>query len=369
MNIIVKYPLLCPVDGGIIGGIVSGIGSMIGSGINARAQKQINKDNIKAQQKENQLNREFTEDMYNKYESPVAQRQQMLEAGVNPMGAIAPQSVGSASTSALPPGQAPQFGSAIQDGIQAFFDAGSTILAQGLQKQEIKQKELENWRLAFENGNAEELYEAQLKALKEQTAYTRAQKRAKNQEIKNLKFTYLKAKEAYEKGHNEFIDAGEESDARVDKIRQEISSSLNSMINDNIRLDIDLEKHDIFKSFADLEYKEQEQLLKELLDTWEVRESLINSDKAVRTMIVGQLQRADELQNEKHKYDMAVAKNVATAVENGDPVDAVLLKHLAEDPSSALALTAKIVSFLHESGTNVVKSQNSKNLVSGAFRH
>ena len=199
----------------VVGGIVSGFGSIIGSAINARSQERQNKANLKAQQEENERSRQFTEDMYNKYESPAAQRQQMLEAGLNPMGAISPQSVGSASTSALPPGQAPEFGSAVQQGIQAFFDAGTTIRAQRLQDQEIQAKKLENWKTAFENGNAQALFEAQLANIRAQTAFTRQQKRVKRQEEKALILEYKKAKEAFEAGINEYVDESNESQART----------------------------------------------------------------------------------------------------------------------------------------------------------
>ena len=70
-----------------------------------------NLSNRYAQIAENEKNRDWQERIYKQYESPQAQAQQMAAAGLNPyaQGAVSSQQVGSASTSALPPGVAPNF--------------------------------------------------------------------------------------------------------------------------------------------------------------------------------------------------------------------------------------------------------------------
>lgn len=211
----------------LIGSIIGGLVSLIGHGINAWSTKKTNQDNLDAVAKENQKAREFEEQMYNKYESVPAQAQQMREAGLNPIQAVSPQAIGHASTSAPPPAQAPQFGNALIESFPAFLEAGTTLRQQRIQRQEEIDRELENWRKAFDNGNAEEQFELQKQEILSRTALTRADKRKRDKEIDQLELTYRMAKEAYDNGANPYQDSHNESVERVNKIKNDINLSTN----------------------------------------------------------------------------------------------------------------------------------------------
>ncbi len=100
--------------------LITGGASIIGGAIDAISNAINHKRDLKAQQEENQKNREHAEMMYKKYESPQAQAQQLAAAGLNPaaQGAVSTQSVGSASTSSLPTSSPSTLGSSIAEGAQ-----------------------------------------------------------------------------------------------------------------------------------------------------------------------------------------------------------------------------------------------------------
>lgn len=102
----------------MIPSLISGGASIVGGAIDAISNAINHKRDLKAQQEENQKNREHAEMMYKKYESPQAQAQQLAAAGLNPasQGAVSTQSVGSASTSSLPTSSPSTFGSSIAEG-------------------------------------------------------------------------------------------------------------------------------------------------------------------------------------------------------------------------------------------------------------
>lgn len=100
--------------GTALGALVGGFMDMANLGISALIAKR----QAKRQMEENQRNRDWQEQMYQKYESPTAQAQQMRAAGLNPAGGVSTQSVGSASTSALPTSSPPSIGAGIAQGAQ-----------------------------------------------------------------------------------------------------------------------------------------------------------------------------------------------------------------------------------------------------------
>ncbi len=101
--------------------LISGGASIVGGAIDAISNAVNFKKQLKAQQDENEKNRQHEIKMYEQYESPQAQARQLQAAGLNPasQGAVSTQSVGSASTGALPTAQPSTFGSSIAQGAQA----------------------------------------------------------------------------------------------------------------------------------------------------------------------------------------------------------------------------------------------------------
>ena len=100
--------------GTLLGALAGGLMDMANNGLSAIYAK----NQQKRQMEENQRNRDWQEEMYNKYQSPAAQALQMQKAGLNPAGNVSSQSVGSASTSALPTSSLPGIGAGMMQGAQ-----------------------------------------------------------------------------------------------------------------------------------------------------------------------------------------------------------------------------------------------------------
>lgn len=228
---------------GAIGGVIDSVASIF-----------TKKADRKAQQRENQLAREHTEEMYNKYESPQAQAAQMRAAGLNPQGAVTPNSVGTASTSALPSGGGQtNFSGAIQQGLEF------GMAKQQMQKtqEEIVSQQLDNQTKnydlqmkALEAGN----YESFLKLKIEGEELSNNNKRLSNEEkriaTERAKAEFDEYQEARKQGINPTVDkhnvdvattnnlnqSTEVGKATVDEIRQRINASIAQVNNDAERL-------------------------------------------------------------------------------------------------------------------------------------
>lgn len=92
------------------GSLVSQLGSAVlgylGTAATNRANKQINESNLDWQTNENELSRQFAQDMWNannQYNSPTAQKQRLLDAKMNPWLANSEVGVGSGSAGAVSP--------------------------------------------------------------------------------------------------------------------------------------------------------------------------------------------------------------------------------------------------------------------------
>lgn len=111
----------------VVGSLISAASNVFSGAAQRKHEKEQQAQALKAQKEENEVNRQWQERMWEEHESPQAQVQDMKAAGLNPVGNVGSQSVGSASTSSLPtpsPSQAPQFiaraGEAIANGFHAY---------------------------------------------------------------------------------------------------------------------------------------------------------------------------------------------------------------------------------------------------------
>jgi len=99
-------PALVNAGGSLLGGLVGGIGSIISTNSANKANKQIAAENRRWQTKENQLNRDWEEKMWqaqNEYNTPSAMMSRYKSAGLNPylVGDGSP-SVGAAASAGTP---------------------------------------------------------------------------------------------------------------------------------------------------------------------------------------------------------------------------------------------------------------------------
>lgn len=145
---------------GGIGGIAGGAMNLIGGLLNQRAQRKENEKARQYQTAEREAQNQWNLDMWNKqneYNTPQAQMQRMLEAGINPAaaaqgisgsnqsaGSVQGASNGGAPNNSLPDNGLGRLGDAIGNSVNSALNAQT--LAQGIQKQavEIRKQEIEN---------------------------------------------------------------------------------------------------------------------------------------------------------------------------------------------------------------------------------
>ena len=213
---------------GLAGSIVNGITQLIQGKKNRQAQQAENAKDRAFNAEQAQANRLWQEKMYNLNESPAAQAQARAQAGLNPTDGISSQSVGSGSTasassSSLPPAQAPNFGDAIsqlpfitQQYRQAKAQTQALQLDNDLKVQQYEANALDNYRKAFENGNLEEVYKREMRLIDAQTDDYIAGAKLKDINRKSLEIAYANAKEAFDDGINPIADEHNESTLRQD---------------------------------------------------------------------------------------------------------------------------------------------------------
>ena len=122
--------------GTAVAGIASAIGGLVGTGLQNSANANLNKANMRWQEAMTKWNQNWQESMWNKenaYNTPLAQRQRLQEAGYNPWisgsGGMSNVSQGVPQTnSPTPPSMIPMqsYGPAIQTGIKTAMEAVQT---------------------------------------------------------------------------------------------------------------------------------------------------------------------------------------------------------------------------------------------------
>lgn len=242
-----------------LGGLFAGIGNIVGSSINAKAQKKINQQNLEAQIQENQKNRDWQEKMYTQYESPQAQAQQMQSAGINPylQGNVSTQSVGTASTSALPQAQATDIGSGIAAGIASLGELPTAIEQfkqlktktksdeQLLEKQslEIQSMQYDLYMKSIDAGDYETAHQIKMDTLRESYEFQKASRREKQQLVANA-----------EQAHKLLVEQTRSQKMDNDMLEDAIGSGVNTYVDshneiiDRIR-SINQSEHDRHQMF------------------------------------------------------------------------------------------------------------------------
>lgn len=115
----------------------------VGSLINSATTNSINESTKNWQSNENRYAREWSEDMYNKYYSPQAIRNQMLEAGINPAingQSVAPANMPSPSLTGSPALGFPHIDFGANEAINAYLNSSSI----SAQNQSYRAQSIEN---------------------------------------------------------------------------------------------------------------------------------------------------------------------------------------------------------------------------------
>lgn len=363
-----------------IGGIFAGLGNVVGSVVNSEATKEMNEKNLRAQIVENQKNRDWQEKMYNKYQSPQAQAQQMQSAGINPylQGNVSTQSVGSSSTASLPQGQSPDIGSGIAAGIASLGELPTAVehFKQLKTKTKSDEKQLEKQSLEIQSmqydlymksidaGDYETAHQIKMDTLRESYEFQKASRREKLQLVANAEQAHRllveqtrRAKldndmfeDAVGDGVNSYKDDHELALARIDEIRQSIINQQTQNEADKFSLHLS----QLFdERFLNLDYQAREQEVKEFLSTSDERVYMHHLQTELMKLAKNEADRNDALSHINNEVELQIAQNILNAAKDGgSSLDAVLLKYFASNPASSLNSILSLVGTLKPNITN-----------------
>ena len=232
--------------GSVVTNVVSGIASFFSNKKTNSTNREINQENNEFNSEQAQVARNWQEQMYQNYESPTAQVQQRLQAGLNPFDGITSQAVGSASTASAS-SASPQIPF---DFTSAFGDIGDKSLLYGQLKSqklqntyqenlneqqatdlEIKKEQLNSSRYdnalkAVELGYKEQALEADIASAKAQAESNNWSAKKLQAEIDRIKLDYKMAEEAYNLGANPYTDAHETANQNI----AESQARINDMV-------------------------------------------------------------------------------------------------------------------------------------------
>lgn len=325
-----------------LAGIIAGGATLAAGGAQIASNANINKKNRNWQSAEAQKTRQWQELMYQRYQSPTAQADQMAAAGMNPYSHTeSPSSVGSGSTASMPS----QFPLDLSSPIAGAAEQINNSIMQREQINQMRQQTesiyLDNVRKAFENGNAVEVYKKQMEILESELRSKILTEQEFHKRVDMLQLEYDQRKNASDSGINPYVDDHNESVARVNQIKQNI---------DNLKVDNEvksfaLETSKLYdRAFLSLDYKARKQEVQEFLDTSEVRVSLFNSQKSFAKLAVDAASRADALDTITNETQRIIAEQILDAAKDGlTSFDAVLLNAIASDPLNALAAIQHLI--------------------------
>lgn len=236
-----------PIPEAIAGGLIAGGATVLAAGGTGLATGLMNKKTRQWNERMIKEQRQYNEKLYNQYESPAAQVRQLAAAGYNPYATEAStQAVGNSSSIPAWNPTAMDFSGVAQAGqqIASSYHARKAQERQlEFQQKQLDQVALDSFRqymldVAAGVRDQKEL-DMQLKALQASIESYNASTKA--QETMNEML-----EEFWKSGGNTYTDTHNLTEAQISKIMQDVSSSLNSMINDNIRLElqIDSSKYD-----------------------------------------------------------------------------------------------------------------------------
>lgn len=199
--------------GTLLGALAGGLMDMANNGLSAIYAK----NQQKRQMEENKRNRDWQEEMYNKYQSPAAQALQMQKAGLNPAGNVSSQSVGSASTSPLPTSSLPGIGAGMMQGAQLAISLRQAKLEERKQAhveaiglREQLRKELETSSTIEEKNALVNNYREMFNGLKLDNYSKRINNKyldsllSKDVQLKETQISYTEAQVEFQKAQTEY---------------------------------------------------------------------------------------------------------------------------------------------------------------------
>ena len=335
----------------IIGYLIEAIGGLIQGWRNRRAQRIENEKDRQFNAEQAEINRQWQEEQYKKYESVAAQMQQRQQAGLNPNEQIQAMSVGSGSTASssshsLPP---------ISADFSLFSQIPSMIANLQLTKAEtenIKQKtateRVEGMRKAVELNDYMAFREYYLEGLKHDTktkefnmkeAEANARKAFDDARIAHVNAN--NAEGAAAAGINPIIDGHNLTEAQIQhymKQKEEADARIRNLNVDTYAKEFALSLSKIYDAqFLKLQLSERETQVREFLDTSDVRVGLQRVQQYFAKFALDEATRQDALNQITNEYEKHIAEQILNSARDGNTsFDAVILKSFTENPGSTL---------------------------------
>ena len=324
---------LTSAGGGILSSVVGGLVSMH----NQAKQAQENQKDREFNAAEAQKQRDFEEQMYRQYESPMAQVNQRKNAGLNALDGVGSQSVGSGSTASANSSPLPHAQ------ISTEWMAELPMMAQQLRSaklqnenqktqnqiavQELAIKTEEAIQMAIESGQYDEALRLKREELRASAEYKNASAKKLNQEAERLLMENDNYRNFKETGGNEFQDLSRLRQTEADL--NESIKSLNSVKEDTEKQQQLTLASQAYKNYAEasLAYLEAE-LAKKDLSTYDQRylwEKELHNLKAQAMRIAKQRDQNDiKIQELQIAYEKAMQQ--LDIDEDGNPTTWAYIK-------------------------------------------
>lgn len=318
---------------------------------NRRAQRKENEADRKFNAEQAEINRQWQEEQYKKYESVAAQMQQRQQAGLNPNDQIQAMSVGSGSTASssshsLPPMDFSLFAQlpAMFAGLQKTKAETESVKIKNqtdlllLRQEAIKTGDFESYwsSIVAEQGNKKKLSEWEWK-----------QKRAEAYKtFHDARLSEVKADEAedaYDDGVNTIIDESNYKQAQTALVNA--TANLTDSNRESVEFALQLSKK-FDEEFLNLSLSERRQQVKEFLDQAPIRESLA---KFAQTM----QDNATQISNREvalNEVQSRIVRDMLLAVESNmnsdniiDNIQAVVAFSYVTNPAATISAITNLI--------------------------
>lgn len=330
--------------------IASLVGSLLTSGFSLWKQQKENKTTRDFNAEEADKNRQWQEDMYNKYESPTAQVLQRMQAGLNPYSDVTSQSVGTGSTasagSSSLPGLSDPFGQmpSMMMQLKSYkIEQEQKQATLDKTKEETRSITLDNQMKALEAGNKEEWIRLEIELMRQDARGRKASADKLEAEASRAWDIAYQSRHFTEAGGNEFEDTHEMFVAQLEKVK--VDTTLTKTQNEIAKHTLSLsQKFD--EKFLQLDYDERKTAVDEYLANSENRKEFNQLSHELYKEI--QEQAKYELTDVRDKLlsvDAQLAEDLLYSLNDGDlgHFDTVLLKWFQNNPSGILQLASVLI--------------------------
>lgn len=330
--------------------IASLVGSLLTSGFSLWKQQKENKTTRDFNAEEAEKNRQWQEDMYNKYESPTAQVLQRMQAGLNPYADVTSQSVGTGSTASSGSSSLPGLSDPFAQMPSMMMQLKSYRIEQEQKqatldktKEETRSITLDNQMKALEAGNREEWIRLEMELMREDARGRKASADKLEAEASRAWDIAYQSRHFTEAGGNEFEDAHQMFLAQLEKVKEDTSLTQTQREIAQHTLSLS-QKFD--EKFLQLDYDERKTAVDEYLANSENRKEF----NQLSHELYVEIQKAAkyELKEVKQKLlsvDSILADDLINSAVNDKfgRFDTVILKWFQSNPAGLVQLASQFI--------------------------